>query len=779
MKKVSFVLAALLFAALPLKAQQVMEDSFQQLKVHYSTPSMKIDVVAAGENAFYRLTADGYIAGGEIGTPELPQQSSMIIVPICKGFDIVVENAVYDTVTIPSGLDIMPVQPSRSKSDNTHHDIVIDQQIYSTNSFVGQHLAQVENIGIARDRNLARLIFSPVQVNPQTNTAVICRSADITVRYNNPNEEATTDLFQRYNSPMFSIGATLNTLLSPKDVSMTSPIRMAVVTTSSLRCSKLNTFLNWKRRQGMRVDVYYTDELGLQSNTAIANMISGLYTNASATDPAPSFLLIIGDVAQVPSHNSRITSSGWSGPDNDHITDLYYTTWTTGDKIPDCYHGRFSATDTNTLGNIIDKTLLYEQYNFADDSYLARAALVAGEDNGYHTESGWLSDNAWKYADPALDYVAYYYVNADNGFTDVTYYKNDTSYAPDGVTITGYCSDNAAPTQLLNLYNTGIGFINYSAHGDWDCWHKPNFDVQDVNSMTNNNMPSFMIGSCCLTNKFEKPACFGEALLRKNNNAGAIGYIGGSNSTYWSEDFYWAVGIRNNITHLLAPNYDSVNRGAYDFLFHTHGEDITSSAATASRFMFCGNMAVQNSSSTLKDYYWEIYHLMGDPSLMPWLGRAKDPFVSYIPTTSNSTVTIHTEPNAYVAFVEIGTLEVKSAGFADANGVAEVPHPAYINNCMLSVTAQGFKPFCMNFTDVAIDGVIDSDSWNVYPNPATAEATVTGLPADATLQIFDQTGRLVISTTGRAINTVLLAPGVYIVRASTASGTATKKLVVR
>ena len=45
-----------------------------------------------------------------------------------------------------------------------------------------------------------------------------------------------------------------------------------------------------------------------------------------------------------------------------------------------------------------------------------------------------------------------------------------------------------------------------------------------------------MIGNCCLTNKFEKDVCFGEALLRKTNRAGAVAYIGGTNYTYWGEE---------------------------------------------------------------------------------------------------------------------------------------------------------------------------------------------------------------------------------------------------
>ena len=58
---------------------------------------------------------------------------------------------------------------------------------------------------------------------------------------------------------------------------------------------------------------------------------------------------------------------------------------------------------------------------------------------------------------------------------------------------------------------------------------------------------------CCQSNKFDEPTCFGEKLLRANNK-GAVGYIGGSNNTYWDEDYWWAVGATSNfleIQHIL------------------------------------------------------------------------------------------------------------------------------------------------------------------------------------------------------------------------------------
>ena len=142
----------------------------------------------------------------------------------------------------------------------------------------------------------------------------------------------------------------------------------------------------------------------------------------------------------------------------------------------------------------------------------------------------------------------------------------------------------------------------------------------------------FIVANCCLTNFFNQRVCLGEAFLRRANNAGAVAYIGGTNSTYWKEDFYWSVGLRTNISNNMSTNYNSSKLGVYDRLFHTHSEAFADYAITAGAMPFFGCMTVQNASSsylsgdaaTTKKYYWEIYELMGDPTMMPWLGKAQD-----------------------------------------------------------------------------------------------------------------------------------------------------------
>lgn len=779
MKKTIFPLALLLVASLTAGAQQVVEDNFSFLRLSFGSPELEMADVSLCGDKYLQLSIPGYIAGGEVGMPQLPVSTSMLTIPFCSDVEVVVDQVVYDTVDLGTTMTVLPLQPSRCKSDRSEPTVVINSAAYSSDAFIGGPLAKVEVAGIARDRRLAQLTISPVSVNPVTGKAVICRKAEITVRYVNPDQAATEEHFRRYHTQAFSAGTTLNTLFSTKDISSTAaPIRMVIVSPSSLRCQRLETFAKWKRTQGMMVDLIYTDEQGLTTNTAIANYLKGLYNNATAAAPAPTYLLICGDNEQIPAFSSHL-SSGY----NDHITDLYFVSWTANDNLPDCYLGRFSATDTTTLGNITLKTLQYEKYMFEDETYLSRAALIAGVDQTWYQNT---NDNGYKYADPAMDYSARFYINAENGFDSVIYYKNNTSFAPNGVTVTGSSFPSNTGNVLRSLYNGGVGWINYSAHGDWNEWSHPSFTVSHVSSMNNTGMPAFMIGNCCLSNKFDKGVCFGEALIRRGARQGAIGYIGGTNYTYWSEDFYWSVGLRSNISNTMNTNYNASALGAYDRLFHTHGEAFADRAVTAAKVIYAGNMSVQNSSSSLKQYYWEIYELMGDPSLMPWLGQAKT--LQLTANHSANPISVHTAPYAYVSIIDSNTLEVYAATFTDANGDGTLQVPSGVNTAatFIAAIAQGYKPYFTRGISVDIDDPEVTPSElavvHIYPNPATSSVTVRSEKMKQ-VQLFDARGILVASYTPSDTScTISLADiprGVYVVQVQTADTVGSEVLLVK
>ena len=386
-----------------------------------------------------------------------------------------------------------------------------------------------------------------------------------------------------------------------------------------------------------------------------------------------------------------------------------------------------------------------------------------------------------------MDYAARYYINEANGFTTVKYYKNNTSFAPDSVTVTGSSATESSAATIRNLYTSGYGWINYSAHGQWDRWGTPQMTVTQVNSMNNYDKPSIMIGNCCLTNKFEKPTCFGEALLRRPNNAGAVAYIGGTNSTYWYEDFCWSVGVRSqaSISNTMNATYNASRLGVYDRVFHTHGESRANQAATVGAMVFYGNNSVNSSSSSSdkKKYYWEIYELMGDPSLMPWLGKAKDlTTFSYAP--AGTTIYVTTVSYAYVALVDTATHGLVAAAYATLSGNANltVPEDVNLEACSFVVIAQGYKPyFSVEMQPLLNLDKVDAE-FSLYPNPASDRCTVVA-DSIATVVLLDNRGT-VVSTFKPAGNTCdidlsALPRGIYFVQVQTADNMSARKLVVR
>jgi hypothetical protein len=248
--------------------------------------------------------------------------------------------------------------------------------------------------------------------------------------------------------------------------------------------------------------------------------------------------------------------------------------------------------------------------------------------------------------------------------------------------------------QIIQDVSNGVCFANYSAHGTSSGWYDPAFTVSDVANLQNNHKYPLMVGNCCYTNEFNASMCFGVALLRANGK-GAVGYIGGTDETLWDEDFWWSVGYK---TVVVWPAYNANSLGAYDRTFHDNGEPFGEWYSTMDQMVFAGDLAVTQSGSSNTLYYWEVYHLMGDPSLMIYYGVPPALTATYSPMLSlgASSFTVNTEPYAYVAISMNGLLH--GAALANSTGVATVPIVPFTvsGTAAIVATKQNKAPFISN-----------------------------------------------------------------------------------
>jgi hypothetical protein len=275
-----------------------------------------------------------------------------------------------------------------------------------------------------------------------------------------------------------------------------------------------------------------------------------------------------------------------------------------------------------------------------------------------------------------------------------------------------YPESASSSSNILNDINSGCSFANYTAHGYGQGWADPSFTCTDVHSMTNFGKPAMMIGNCCQSNKFDDEECFGEALLRVDSMRGAIGYIGGSNNTFWNEDYWWAVGA-GEIE--INPSYNADNLGFFDRLFHTNNEDQLDWYTTNAQIMMAGNLAVTQAGGQ-DDYYCEIYHLMGDPSLMTYFGEPNPLTVQHeqVIPMGIATVTISSEQGAYVALSQNG--DYLDAGLVSLNGLLEleISSISTMDSIEVVVTKQNKIPYLGYIRIISPNGVFLSNLNNEF-----------------------------------------------------------------
>ncbi|HQQ21698.1 MAG TPA: C25 family cysteine peptidase, partial [Bacteroidales bacterium] len=486
-------------------------------------------------------------------------------IPLCSDIELRVtpgEFTIYNAVDLDINYPVFPAQPSYSKSYEGPITLIKNDSTYEQNQFfAAAPLVTVKPIGQMRDYNLAELAFSPVSYNPVTGQLKVYQSVEVEIRFVNSRPEETAAMKRVYGTPMMSVPGSL--LMNPPALQSAemnhTPIKMVIVSHPMFE-TQLAPYIEWKKRKGFIVDLALTSNPNVGNTTAtIKNYLQAQYDNATDTDPAPTFILFVGDVAQVPT---------FQGTTGEHVTDLYYVTFTEGDDLPDAYYGRFSATNSTELAPQLEKTLMYEMFTMPDPTYLDDAVLVAGTDNNW----------SLTHANGQVNYLSDNYINTGYGYSNI--YKHL------------YPASLQAALIRQEIGN-GVGFANYSAHCSPAGWGDPAFTTQHVPAMNNENKYGLMIGNCCQSGMFNNSVCFGEALLRADKK-GAMAYIGASNYTYWNEDFYWAVGLRAIVT--ANPVYQSNNLGAYDRLFHTHDEDYNEWMVSNMGICQAGNLAVQSST---------------------------------------------------------------------------------------------------------------------------------------------------------------------------------------
>jgi subtilisin-like proprotein convertase family protein len=678
---------------LPLSAGQnhltLVSQTDDQLIYEAAIGELEAMQVSTREGDFTRLFLPGFHASHTEGAPELPMMNRLVEIPYGAQARVEVTSLASRSIWLAEqGLTapLFPAQPSMPKNaDPEAWPFIYDQAAYGADR-VAQEPGRIIDCGQLRGVRVGRLELSPVEYFPAENRILVHERFEVRVTFEGADPARGDELKARTSSSVFE--PVYHRLDGYRGIHEDYPDRVRdvvtmVIVTHSMFETQLQEFVDWKTERGFQVivGVLGSPEVG-STKESIQAYIRNLYNSGTPERPAPSFALFVGDVEQVPTWDMSGDAS-----------DRPYCA-IDADLMPDIYYGRLSAMNTTQLQAILDKTLMYDQFVMPDPSYLSEVVMIAGMDSGH--------GQVW--ANGQINYGTTYYFNTAHGITSHTHL---------------YPASGGQDAQIVQEVSEGCAYVNYTAHGSTTSWSDPSFTQSDINGLQNYGRYCLAVGNCCLTSTYDIPECFAETFLRAAGK-GAIGYIGGSNSTYWDEDYYWGVGYRTSIVE--HPVFDAAHMGGYDGLFHDHGEAMAQWYVTNDALIFCGNLAVTESGSGLTTYYWNIYNLMGDPSLSTYLGVPETNPVVHPETifTTWTSCTVEAVPGSYVGLTLDG--ELIGAGTVGESGTLELPiwaDPLTPGYARLVVMAQNREPYFADI-NVIIPAVVTIDPDQIDANVETA-----------------------------------------------------------
>ncbi len=708
----------LLLAVTPIDAQRIAYNGMET--VHYDHLSIDFDFnvddlsLLPQDDSYILLTSPATNSfSRETGKPQLPLYQKIVIVPKGVRPTVYVIDEEWETRTISTG-KLLPAAGARTKE--TEWSVpTANPDIYSSDSSYGFPLVTLTPLGTMRDYDVMRLTIAPFRYNPFRNTVYVCRhiSASLSI----PDTYRQKSLFPINRHTISRMGVFDYLALGfageteSKDyvngMGNGEVLHLEIVAPSRFR-NTLRPLISWKRQEGYIVEELYIDNA---DNSQIKGLLQQRYDSADDDNPAPLYILFVGDAADIPIWPARQHIQGIDL----HSTDMPYVEFT-GDSLPDALFGRISTSDTTELSWIISKTLSYEKALFDDTTFLHRSLIVAGTE--------------WRNPAPTVtngqvNYLKEQLLRIDPLHDTICYHNPGSDTLVD---------------EIFEHLQQGNAMVNYTAHCMASGWRNPTIPTIMVDTLPEDGKPFLSINNCCRANAFSGD-CFGEHLLRKQNG-GAIGVIGATNETLWDEDYYWSVGNREALDQ--QPQYQTDACGAFDRLFHTHNENHEQWAMTQSQIVAAGNWAVTRSGSPYWAFYWEIYCLLGDPTLMPFVGVPADGSLDISPLQRGDiTVTLHGTPYARVAATCADTLLGLCMLDSDGNGIMECTTPL-TGNILFTSTAQYHRPVqqLVALGHQSIETTSDPKI-EIYPNPTKWHFTISGLNHPATISIYDLNGRLV------------------------------------
>lgn len=368
------------------------------------------------------------------------------------------------------------------------------------------------------------------------------------------------------------------------------PSRMLIVTPNGLR-QYVEQLAHWKNQRGVLTDVVDLEDIGT-TNVEVKDYIQNLY---NTQDSPPDHLLLIGDVDLPYSMPTFLIDDNYGRVQD--VTDLPYTLLDGTDYFPEMIYGRISVDAPMEMMIILNKIFNYEKTPYMEDpDWFERALVVAGNFSNSPPApttpvnvSRWFAEKLDDYGYQQVDEV--YYPPTANGVVPIT-----------------------------NSIENGVGIITYRGWGNAHGWNYPYFHEDDIANLNNGWKLPVMTSIVCNTGDFGNinvDPCFGEKWLRAGTTPtspkGGVAFVGPS-------DLHTSTRLNNTI---FAGFWTAVmDEGVREF----------GVAVLAGKMELYRNFPNNQGPDDLVNFYFHVYNVLADPSLMMWM-KTPQPITADLPST--------------------------------------------------------------------------------------------------------------------------------------------------
>jgi len=519
------------------------------LSVSMSIGGASRSTVRVEAKKFDQLSIPGCGATAErIGLPELPFKGFFIEVPC--GVDIDVTLRSEKTVSLGTGYTVMPLQPPLPDTPSGEDPpFEIDDAAYAADAFYPAEAVVAAEPGFIRGRRVVFVQVFPLRYNPVTTELQALATTELIVEFTGLPDPAGTARRRRLAGPQWeALAERLILNYEPAEVeegegtgaaavgaygrglSSTTAADYLIIVADDLY-EEVLPLAEWKHKKGLVTRVVPMSDVG----TTASDVDAYIQDAYDTWNPAPSYVLLVGDHGDIPADYYSGTLSCYS--------DLAFACTDGSDYYPDVTLGRLPVQTEAECTNVVNKILLYDRTPDSGgwyDDFLS-AGYFQDDDNGSYADR-WFMETSVTVMEFLRDTVGYAAHTAwtTNSSGHSTYHYRTSSYPhrfsyPDPVptdVVSAWTSASQSTADITTAINNGVGIVQHRDHGGTTGWGDPPFYVSNVNSLSNGDMTPVVFSINCQTGSFTLSSdCFCEAFIKKSPG-GSVAIVGATRNSY-------------------------------------------------------------------------------------------------------------------------------------------------------------------------------------------------------------------------------------------------------